>query len=104
MVNYDVMDSCVSSCSSGISMCYKCGFELGHSLSAPVGLLWGFCGPPWPTWMWCYDVSICNAEALHFCGILLCAEALQVQVNVMQKLYILWNFMVWVNVMAKHYR
>jgi hypothetical protein len=47
---YDVMDSCVSSCSSGTSMCYmdcdKCGFGLGYSLSASVGLLWGFL---WPT-------------------------------------------------------
>ncbi len=45
LVNYDVMDSCVSSCSSGIFMCYKCGFGLGHSLSAHVGSL----GVLWPT-------------------------------------------------------
>ncbi len=27
------------------------------SLSAPVGLLWGYCDPPWLTWMWNYDVE-----------------------------------------------
>jgi hypothetical protein len=26
-------------------------------LSAPVGLLWGYCGPPWLTWMRNYDVE-----------------------------------------------
>jgi hypothetical protein len=36
------------------------------SLSASVGLLWGFCGPPWPTWMWYYDMGKCSAKALHF--------------------------------------
>jgi hypothetical protein len=39
---------------------------LTRSLSAPVGLLWGFCGTPWPTWMWYYYMGICTAKALHF--------------------------------------
>ncbi len=39
---------------------------LTRSLSAPVGLLWVFCGTPWPTWMWYYDMGICSAKALHF--------------------------------------
>jgi len=59
----------------------SCGFSIGtsifqglwylrlwigaQSLSAPVGLLWGYCGPPWLTWMWNYDVEfyfICRID------------------------------------------
>ncbi len=51
---------------SAVLGCGICGFGLGHSLSVPVGSLWGVSGPPWLTWMWCCDdVGKCNAEALH---------------------------------------
>jgi hypothetical protein len=60
----------VSGCSSGTSRYFYVLWKMRHWMGmfpvSTVGSLWGFCGPPWPTWKWYYEVGICNAEALHF--------------------------------------
>ncbi len=48
-------------CSIGTSIFYGLWYLrlwIGtRSLSTPVGLLCGYCGPPLQTWMWNYDVE-----------------------------------------------